>query len=104
VHKAIEKGLEIIPVRVEEPGRRDGDIARDTESMWPDKLIARYARKEWKNEIAYQKKLSTIRLQRLNVKDEPRNANTLPARGSLIYLCNAYCTVEETKECSSKSS
>ena len=59
------------------------------ESMWPDKMIARYARKEWKNEIAYQKKLSIIRLQRLSVKDELRNAKTLPARGSLLTEINA---------------
>ena len=84
MHNAIEKGLEIIPVRVEEPGRRDGDIARDTESMWPDTMIERYARSESKDESAYKKKLRAIRLQRLNARDELINANTLPARGSLF--------------------
>ena len=85
VHKAIEKGLVIIPVRVEEPERRASiDIARDTESLWPDATIERYARSEWRNETVYLTTLKEIQLQRFAVRDKLGNLNTLPERGSLF--------------------
>ena len=89
VHDALQNGLLIIPVRAEESGSRAIDVAHDKESMWPDATIEKYTRKEWKNEIAYQKKLKTTKLQRLNVKAGLINANTLPARGSLLTEKNA---------------
>jgi hypothetical protein len=84
MHKAVEKGLVIIPVRVEEPGKRDGDIARDMESMWPDTMIEKYARKEWQIEVLYTENLNTIRLKKYAVKEALGNLNTFPPRGSLF--------------------
>jgi len=88
VHDALQNGLLVISVRAEESGSRAIAIAREKESMWPDAMIEKYARSETKNEIAYQKKLKRTKLQRLNVKNELKDANTLPARGSLLTESN----------------
>ena len=71
MHKAIEKRLVIIPVRVEEPERRAiSDIARDKESMWPDATIENCARIETKNETAYWTHLKDSQVQRSAVRDK----------------------------------
>ena len=88
VHKAIKKGLVIIPVRVEEPRRRHGDIARDMENMWPDATIEEYARAEWKIEVLYKTNLKKTQLQRYFVKEALGNLNTFPPRGSLFSYDN----------------
>ena len=88
MHKAIVEGLEIIPVRVEEPGRRHGDIARDTENMWPDATIEEYARAEWKSEVLYKTNLRKTQTQRLYVREALGNLNTFPPRGSLFSYDN----------------
>jgi hypothetical protein len=84
VHKAIDKGLVIIPVRVEKPGRRDVEIAHDTDSMWPDAMIEKYARSETKNETAYWTHLKNNQLQRYAVKEALVNLNTFSPRRSLF--------------------
>ena len=84
VHAAIEKGLEIIPVRVEESESRAIDIARDTESMLPDETIQNYARSDSRNDTLYQKKLQDTQVQRYAVKEALGNLNTFPPRGSLF--------------------
>jgi hypothetical protein len=89
VYKAIEKGLVIIPVRAEDSGGSASDIARDTESMWSDLMIEKYARTETSNETAYWTNLNQIKLQRSAVRDALGNLNTLPARGSLLTEKNA---------------
>ena len=89
VHDAIEKGLVIIPVRVEESESGAIDIARDMASMWPDATIENYARFETSNNLAYSKKLEQTTRQSLKVKDTLRSANTLPERGSLLTDSNA---------------
>ena len=84
VPKFIEKGLMIIPVRVEEPERRGIDIARNTERMWPDEMIQRYARTETSNKNAYSATLNKIKVQRYDVRKVLRELITLPAQGYLF--------------------
>ena len=88
VHDAIEKGLVIIPVRVEESESGAIDIARDMASMWPDATIEEYAKSETSNDIAYWTKLEQTRLQRLHAQMALRNLNTFPPRGSLFGHSN----------------
>ena len=57
--------------------------------MWPDPIIEKCAKSDFKNENVYLKKLKQTKLRRLKVKDELRSANTLPARGSLLTDNNA---------------
>ena len=89
VYGVIRKGLVIIPVWVEESENEAVDIARDLKSMWPGAMIEKDVRSQTSNDIAYSKKLRHTKLQRLNVKDELRNANTLPPGGSLLIESNA---------------
>ena len=59
----------IIPVRVEESEIGAIDIARDMESMWPDAIIEKYARAEWKIEVLCTTNLNKTQLQRYAVKE-----------------------------------
>ena len=88
VHSALQNDLVIIPVRVEESGRKDVDIARDKESMWPDALIEKHASSSTTNDITCKHKLTRIQMRRLKVKNLLTNANTLPARGCLLTDSN----------------
>jgi serine/threonine protein kinase len=89
VHAALRNRLEIIPVRAEESETGASDTARDMGSMWPDALIEKDARSEYKNETTYLAKLEATKLQRLKVRDKLMNANTLPARGYVLTDGNA---------------
>ena len=84
MHKAIEKGLEIIPVRVEESESGASDFARDTISMWPDATIEKHASSNNFNDSAHSTKLEEAQLQRLMVTDKLVSMNTFPPRGSLF--------------------
>jgi len=61
-----------------------GGSQTDTESMWPDEMIQRYARTETSNENAYSTTLNKIKVQRYDVRKVLRELNTLPAQGYLF--------------------
>ena len=86
-HKAIEKRLRIIPVRVEESEIGAIDITHDTESMWPDAMIDEYVKSELKSKrdpnVHYNEMFDEIQLERMDVR------KAFPARGSLLTASKA---------------
>ena len=86
VHDAIEKGLEIISVRVEESESGASDFARDTESMWPDATIEKYFKSGLKDQdIRYLRRVEDAKLQRLKVRNNLGKLNTSPPRGTIFH-------------------
>ena len=76
-----------------------GGSQTDTESMWPDEMIQRYARTETSNENAYSTTLNKIKVQRYDVRKVLRELNTLPAQGYLF----GYSTVPAFRASSAES-
>jgi predicted DNA-binding WGR domain protein len=92
VNYAIETGVEIIPVRIEDCS---SDVARDRNAMWPTRVIH--------NNIASgdavrqrRKALRDAFLQQCSARQLLSNVNTHPARGTLLNCKTAMPDLVET--------